>query len=220
VTRGAPTAALATALLLASLPAGAAAAATQDEDPRLSAAWPFTAFLLETGLLAGTAETMGWPGDDAMARYGVGLAAGAVPAGAVLALWGTPCAGDVGRSGNPWCWVEAVAQALVVAGIDGAASWFSMRYLMDVPGDAVRPSDRLTAGWSVGWGAGTTVALMLPPMLGAPWGEDLWSEVGLFAWVHGAVAAVLLAVLYRFYAEGPALDWSIQLPVFAGPTLW
>jgi hypothetical protein len=208
----------ATALLLAlGLLAGgpARAAAPQEDDGVLSAAWPYAALALHTGVAAGAIYGAGWPIDDGMLRWTVGMAAGAVPAGLILWAWGRPCDDGEWRDAKARCWTEATFQALIVALVDAAAMGATMWFVQPVPSKVERPSDGLIAGWTVGWAAGTTVALALPPLLGAAWGEDLWSLGGLLAWGHAALATTLLAGLYAL-AAGPADDWTVQLPLVAG----
>jgi len=184
----------------------------------LSPAWPFAALALNTGLTAGTAVAAGWPVDDAMLRYGVGLAAGAAPGALLLWLWGTPCGGRDERDSLASCWVEAALQAFVVAVLDGGAMFTTMLFVKDVPASVQTPGAGLTAGWITGWATGTTVALVLPPLLGAGWGEDVWSLVGLMGWTHGALATTLLAAVYAILGHGPESGWSVQLPIVA--TRW
>jgi len=198
--------------LLAAAPAGAAEA----EDDGLSAAWPYAALAIHTGVAAGAIYGAGWPIDDAMLRWTVGMAAGAIPTGLILWAWGRPCDDGEWRDAKALCWTEATFQALVVALVDAGAMGATMWFVQPVPAGVERPSDGLIAGWTVGWAAGTTVALSLPPLLGAAWGEDLWSLAGLLAWGHAALATTLLAGLYALAAPGPVDGWSIQLPLVAG----
>jgi hypothetical protein len=184
----------------------------------LSPAWPFAALALNTGLTAGTVVAAGWPVDDAMLRYGVGLAAGAAPGALLLWLWGTPCADTDEREARASCWVEAALQAFVVAVLDGSAMFTSMLFVKDVPADVQTPGMGLTAGWITGWASGTTVALVLPPLLGAGWGEDVWSLIGLMGWTHGALATTLLAAVYAILGHGAPSAWMVQLPIVA--TSW
>lgn len=185
----------------------------------MSPAWPFAALGLQTAALAASAHGAGWPVDDAMIRYAVGTAAGALPSAGLLALWGRPCRDREERDRGAACGAEAFFQGLLVLAIDGAGMYFAMRYVQPFPA-AVAPSERLLAGWTVGWTGGTTTALVLPPLLGAPWGEDPWSQVGLAAWLHGALAATLLGLLYFLHAPGPPDDWTIELPLAAGGVPW
>ncbi|MBN1772032.1 MAG: hypothetical protein JXB32_12260 [Deltaproteobacteria bacterium] len=210
----------ATTVILLALGLGAAAAASaraaEVEDEGLSAAWPFAALAIHTGVAAGAIHGAGWPIDDAMLRWTVGMAAGAVPAGLILWAWGTPCDDGEWRDARALCWTEATFQALVVALVDLAAMGATMWFVQPVPAGVERPSDGLLAGWTVGWAAGSTVALALPPLLGAHWGEDPWSLAGLLAWGHAALATTLLAALYALAAPGPVDDWSVQLPLAVG----
>lgn len=198
--------------LLAAAPARAAA----PEDDMLSAAWPYAALAVHTAVAAGAIHGAGWPLDDGMLRWTVGMAAGAVPVGLILWAWGLPCDDGEWRDAKALCWTEGSFQAFVVALVDLAAMGAAMWFVQPAPHDVARPSDGLLAGWTVGWTAGSTVALALPPLLGAPWGEDLWSVGGLLAWGHAALATTLLAGLYALAAPGGADDWSVSLPLVAG----
>lgn len=197
---------------LAAAPARAAA----PEDDMLSAAWPYAALAVHAGIAAGALHGAGWPLDDGMLRWTVGMAAGAVPAGLILWGWGLPCDDGEWRDARARCWTEATFQALVVGLVDLAAMGAAMWFVQPVPDDVARPSAGLLAGWTIGWTGGTTVALALPPLLGAPWGEDIWSLGGLLAWGHAALATALLAGLYALAAPDGADDWSVSLPLAAG----
>ncbi|MBI5490999.1 MAG: hypothetical protein HY905_26950 [Deltaproteobacteria bacterium] len=212
-----PPPALALSLLLAASLAARAHPSLADAEGGnwLSPAWPLAALAVHTGLTAGTAAAAGWPVDDAMLRYAAGMAAGSAPGALLLWLWGIPCAGTDERTATGSCWVEAALQATVVALLDASAMFATMLFVADVPGDVRVPSAGLTAGWIAGWTSGTTVALVLPPLLGAGWGEDIWSLVGLFGWTHGAVATALLAAVYAIRGEGAGSTWSVQLPLVA-----
>jgi hypothetical protein len=179
----------------------------------LSPAWPFAALAVHTGLTAWTAAGAGWPVGDAMLRYVSGMAAGAAPGALLLWLWGIPCADIDERTAGGWCWVEAALQAAVVGLLDASAMFATMLFVAGVPHDVRLPSAGVTTGWILGWTSGTTVALVLPPLLGQGWGEDLWSVVGMFAWTHGAVATVLLAAVYAIRGQGPPYGWLVQLPL-------
>jgi hypothetical protein len=203
-------------VLLLALVWAAPAAASGEDDSRLPAAWPFAAFGLSVSLAAGGTELAGWPLDDAMLRLSAGMAAGAAPAGALLAAWGVPCAGGARRENRAACWTEAFFQTLIVAALDGGAMFATMWFVADLPPGLVRPPIGVTAGWTAGWAGGTLAALALPPLLGAPWGEDLWSTVGLFAWVHAGLAAALLGVVYALRAPAAPDDWELTLPLAAG----
>lgn len=209
---------LAASLLLAASLAVHARPARADSEGGtwLSPAWPLAALAVHTGLTAGTAAAAGWPVDDAMLRYAAGMAAGSAPGALLLWLWGIPCADAGERTETGSCWVEAALQVTVVALLDASAMFATMLFVADVPREVGAPSAGLMAGWIAGWTAGTTVALVLPPLLGAGWGEDVWSLVGLFGWTHGAVATALLAAVYAIRAEGPGGSWSVQLPLVAG----
>ncbi len=200
------------ALWLSAAPARAA----EPEDDGLSAAWPYAALAVHTGIAAGAIYGAGWPLDDSMLRWTTGMAAGALPTGLLLWAWGRPCDDGEWRDDRALCWTEATFQALVVALVDLAAMGAVMWFVQPVPDRVERPSDGLLAGWTVGWTAGTTVALALPPLLGAAWGEDPWSLVGLLAWGHAALATALLAGLYALAAPERAAGWTVQLPLAAG----
>jgi hypothetical protein len=201
---------------LVCLPAAPAAADDTVDEWALSPAWSFTAFALNTGLTVGAAAGAGWPLDDAMLRYVTGLAAGAAPAGLVLWLWGIPCDDTDWRTSATSCWLESILLGFTVAVLDGAAMFLTLLFVEDVPAGVARPSAGLTAGWTVGWTAGSALALSLPPLVGAPWGDDTWSTIGLLAWGHAAVATVLLAAVYAIRAPAPFASWMVQLPVLAG----
>jgi len=206
-------------VLAATLALLAAAPATADDtvdEWALSPAWSLAGFALNTALTAGAAAGAGWPLDDAMLRYVTGLAAGAAPAGLLLWLWGTPCDDAEWRTSSASCWLESILQGFTVAVLDGAAMFVTMLFVEDVPAVVERPSAGLTAGWTVGWTAGSALALSLPPLVGAPWGDDTWSTIGLFAWGHAAVATVLLAAVYAIRTPEPFASWMVQLPVLAG----
>jgi|GEM_PF-2986056 len=210
---GRPAAAVLLALgWLAAVPARAA----EPEDDGLSAAWPYAALAVHAGIAAGTIRGAGWPLDDGMLRWAAGAAAGAIPAGLILWAWGLPCDDGEWRDAVERCWTEATFQALIVALVDLAAMGTAMWFVQPVPDDVARPSDGLLAGWMIGWTSGTTVALALPPLLGAPWGEDIWSVGGLLAWGHAALATALLAGLYALAAKDRTNDWSVFLPLAAG----
>jgi len=206
----------AAALLVVGWLAAAPARAAAPEDDMLSAAWPYAALAVHAGIAAGAIHGAGWPLDDGMLRWAVGTAAGAIPAGLILWAWGLPCDDGEWRDGKARCWTEATFQALVVGLVDLAAMGATMWFVQPLPDDVARPSDGLLAGWTIGWTGGTTVALALPPLLGAPWGEDVWSIGGLLAWGHAALATALLAGLYALAAPDRVDDWSVSLPLAAG----
>jgi len=207
---------MAAATLLVVPPARAAAS----DANTLSAAWPYAGLALQTGLTAGTVALADWPLDDAMLRFATGLAAGAVPAGLLLWLWGTPCGETDERTARTSCWVEAAMQALVVTLVDGSAMFAAMLFVRDIPPRVAPPAAGLTAGWVTGWTAGTTVVFALPPLLGVGWGEDFWSLAGLFAWGHAALSTVLLAVVYNLAAPKVGGDWQVELPMLGVGGSW